>query len=225
MLTLAIETATIPGSVAVVLDDQLLASHLFGPAEQTAQWLAPTIKRLFSEIERSLANTELIGCTCGPGSFTGLRIGITTAKMLAYAIGCPAVTLNTLDVIAAQAAVDPHHPLDVILAAHRKQLFVRSFRAQHGAWQPTDETTICEATAWIQRVNQGGRRLVSGTGLDTVGDQLETNVCPVSFDQRSPRAETVAELAMRRCNAGQVDDIWSLKPQYFRRSYAERKSN
>lgn len=219
MLTLAFETATIPGSVAIVDGAQPLAEHTFEPPQQTAQWLAPTIRHLFAQLDSTINEVELIGCTRGPGSFTGLRIGVTTAKMLAYALDCPVVGLDTLDVIAAQVPPDTAKPLDVILAAHRQQLFVRSYAVQDAAWQPTGETVLKAVADWQRQANAGPPRRVAGPAAQVVSDHLEAHVQVASAEFHFLPATTVARLAQQRQRQGQSDDIWQLQPKYVRGSY------
>lgn len=226
MLTLAIETATVPGSVAVLHGRDVLASHSFTPPQRTAKWLAPTIRQLFSQSGRSLADLQLVTLAAGPGSFTGLRIGVTTAKMLGYAIGCPVVAVNTLDVIADQANSVPQEQLEVVMNAQRKQLFVRRYHTQDGRWKPVGDVTIQDISQWIRDREANSPIAISGPGLERISasqrQHIEQSGCQlVNAAQWILQATTVARLGRERFERGEQDDIWKLTPAYYRPSYAE----
>ena len=103
MRILAIETTERIGSVAALNDARLLAEATLTSEQRTAQSLAPALVELLSRARWQAADVDLIAVTDGPGSFTGLRIGVTMAKTLAYAIEAKVLGINTLEVIAAQA--------------------------------------------------------------------------------------------------------------------------
>jgi len=84
---LALETTEMAGSLAAMHDGKLLAELELDPRQRTAQSLAPGMKTLLAKVAWRPADVELVAVTIGPGSFTGLRLGITTAKTFAYALG------------------------------------------------------------------------------------------------------------------------------------------
>ncbi len=166
-----------------------------------------------------MSRLELVACVHGPGSFTGLRIGVTTAKMLGYAIGCPVVALNALDVIARQARDETADRLDTILNAQRKQLFVRSYERLNGNWHPCSEVEILESGDWLSRLDDGVA--VSGPDIAKFDESSLNGAKPVDRQLWAPRAATVAALGILRLEQHGPDDIWTLSPQYYRKSYAE----
>ena len=100
MRVLAIETVGMTGSVAVLSGDEVLVERRLDTERRSAQTLAPAIQDLLAEVGWRPADLELVAVAQGPGSFTGLRIGITTAKGLAYVLGCRLLGVNTLRAIA-----------------------------------------------------------------------------------------------------------------------------
>src|SRR5437773_12166637 len=103
MRVLALETSGTAGSVAVLDDEQLLTAVALDPAQRTARTLAPAIRDVLKHVGWAPTDVQLVAVTAGPGSFTGLRLGVTTAKTFAYAAGCEVLGVNTLEVIAGRA--------------------------------------------------------------------------------------------------------------------------
>ena len=154
MHMLSIETSGRSGSIALLEGEgdgtRLVGETLLAGDQRTAQVLAPAIQALLATAEWSAASIELVAVVVGPGSFTGLRIGVTTAKTLAYALGAAVVGVNTLDVLAAQAPAD-NRPLWAVLDAQRQELFAATFAGSAPRQTNTpDRTQIVPATeAWL----------------------------------------------------------------------------
>lgn len=100
MRILAIDTSTAYASVAVTLNDKLLGEYVLNHGMTHSQKLVPMIAHILKDLELSPADIDLYAVSNGPGSFTGLRIGITTLKAIAYAVKKPAAGINTLDALA-----------------------------------------------------------------------------------------------------------------------------
>ena len=104
MRILALETSGSSGSVAALDEGRLIVERPLAAGSRSAQSLAPGIDSLLAEVGWLVGGVDLVAVTQGPGSFTGLRIGVTTAKALAYAGETQVIGVNTLEVIARQAA-------------------------------------------------------------------------------------------------------------------------
>src|SRR5262245_27922792 len=122
MKILALETSGSLGSVAALEDERLLATLPLDPAKRAARSLAPTIQRLLEQVGWRPADVQLVAVASGPGSFTGLRLGVTTAKTFAYAVGCQLLGVNTIEALAAGTPRECS-PLNVAIDAHRQQVF------------------------------------------------------------------------------------------------------
>ena len=103
-LILNIDTATEHASLCLSDDDKLLGIEKSFEQKDHASFIQPAIKRLFENVQQKIADTEAIAVAAGPGSYTGLRVGLATAKGLCYALNKPLILLNTLEVMA-QAAI------------------------------------------------------------------------------------------------------------------------
>jgi tRNA threonylcarbamoyladenosine biosynthesis protein TsaB len=224
VLTLALETSSLAGSVALLRGDQLLSQRSL-PAGRSTNLLAPTIDQLLKEAGLRPADVRLVAVTVGPGSFTGLRVGATTAKAFAYAVGADVLGIDTLEAVAEQAKPRPvvgvHAELHAVLDAQRKELFLARFTWQDSALVRLDDNRIVAADAWLATLAAG--TAVTGPGLDRWESRLPAGVIAVDTALRQPQAATVGRLAVERYRTGKRDDVWKLAPQYLRPSAAEEK--
>ena len=127
MHTLALDSSTPTASVALFRQSELIAQSVLNSSQRTAQTLAPAIASLLHAANWSPEDIELVGVTRGPGSFTGLRVGVMTAKTFCYAVDAEIIGVDTLDVIIEQAPQDAN-TICAVLDAHRQQLFVGPIR-------------------------------------------------------------------------------------------------
>ena len=223
MRILALETSAWSGSVAGLDDGRPLAECALPEGTRSAQSLIPTVQRLLRQLEWSPAELDLIAVSEGPGSFTGLRVGVTTAKTLAYAIGAQVAGVNTLEVIAAQSE-SVGQRLWAVLDAQRQQLFAARFvRASGEGWRVELPTRVVDREAWLLDLAAGDR--VTGSGLAPLTASLPQWVVIESESAWEPRAATVGQLAYRQRHQIQAAGVWSLAPKYYRRSAAEEKAD
>ncbi|MBT3881430.1 MAG: tRNA (adenosine(37)-N6)-threonylcarbamoyltransferase complex dimerization subunit type 1 TsaB, partial [Candidatus Scalindua sp.] len=99
MKVLGIETSGLVGNIAVCDGDRVVARKTYGKNFSHGKEIVSTIELLFNEIKLDPSNIDLIAVSTGPGSYTGLRVGVTCAKTLAYGLGKPVIDVPTLDVL------------------------------------------------------------------------------------------------------------------------------
>jgi tRNA threonylcarbamoyladenosine biosynthesis protein TsaB len=217
---LALETTEKSATVAALEDRRLLGAAQLDPTRRSAQTLAGGMKRLLADVGWRPADVQLVAVAVGPGSFTGLRVGVTTAKTLAYAVGAEVMGVNTLEVIAAQTPADAA-AVWAVLDAQRNQVYAARFvRTQEGL--RTDRATeIRDVDAWLAMLTPGD--VVSGPVLGKLAGRLPPGVVAVAAELWSPAAEQVGRLALVHYEAGERDDLWRLVPHYYRKSAAEEK--
>ncbi len=220
MRILALETSGLAGSIAA-WDELTLVEIELDPKRRTAQTLAPTIAELLRRASWQPADVNLIAVTQGPGSFTGLRIGITAAKTFAFATGAAVVGVNTLAAIACQTPATSEL-LWVVMDAEREQLYAASFRRLDGSWEEQEKTRILDRSAWLKDLAPG--MAVSGPGLKGLREQIPAEVRLVAETDWSPRAGNVGRLGLKKFQQGERSDCWSLLPNYYRESAAVEKA-
>lgn len=225
MRMIALETSGRQGSVAALEVDagkpRLRGQMVLGGRQRTAQSLAPALRDLLHASGWPPKSVELVAVAVGPGSFTGLRIGVTTAKTFAYGVGAQVIGVNTFVALAAQAPPAPG-PLWTILDAQRQELFVAKFAANDGNAIPIDcITSIIRQDEWLAGLQPGDR--VIGPALARLAPRLPQGVVVVPPEFWQPMAEAVGRVAWHAYQAGHRDDVWKLAPNYYRPSYAEEK--
>jgi tRNA threonylcarbamoyladenosine biosynthesis protein TsaB len=221
MRILALETSTGSGSLALLEPGRVVLSHQLTPGQRTAQTFAPALDAALRQADWEPRSVALVAVTHGPGSFTGLRIGVTAARFFAYAVGAELLAVNTLDVIVAQL---PQH-IDAawaIMDAQRGQWFAACYRRlPDGTWQVVAPCQVWSSAALAQRLSPD--IVLTGPGLARAHDPFvpgEQRADPTCWN---PRAETLGHLARLAYDAGQRGDLWRVEPQYYRPSYAEEK--
>ena len=229
MKILAIETTERIGSIAAMCDGALLSRRDLAPSQRSAQSLAPGIKALWAEVGWQPTDVDLVAVTVGPGSFTGLRIGVTTAKTLAFCCGAEILGIGTLETIA--AAAPPHiERLTAVIDAQRNEVVMQSFQRDGNGWMvPTlDESTglpipasLVDIDDWPKNLSPG--TVLSGPILKKFAADLPQRFSALAPELWRPTAENVARLAARHYAAGRRDDVWRLVPVYSRQSAAEEK--
>lgn len=219
MRQLALETSGITGSVALLVGGELIAETSLPAGQRSGRSLAPAIAELIARVGWKPRDVSLVSVTVGPGSFTGLRIGVTTAKVFAYAVGAEVLGIDTLDVIAAQAPLG-QTPLEVVLPAERSQVFCGTY-LQNAARRYLRQGPIrlIGEAQWLADLKDPV--LVSGPAAHKL--ELPPQATLVEGVRRLPIAATVGRLADESFSTGHRNDLWTLVPEYHRPSAAEEK--
>jgi tRNA threonylcarbamoyladenosine biosynthesis protein TsaB len=218
---LALETSGTGGSVAAFDGDTLLVERVLTAGQRSAQALAPAIAQTLADAGWQSRDVQLVAVTRGPGSFTGLRVGVTTAKLFAYAVGCEVLGVNTLEVIAAQAPQQAQR-LVAAIDAQRQEVYLGSFaRDAAGLWQWCGEPAIVPIDDLLAHAT--GDTMLSGPALSRLSQPLPPEHLIAPRETWSPTAASVGRVAARHHAAGQRDDPFTLLPLYLRRSAAEEK--
>jgi tRNA threonylcarbamoyladenosine biosynthesis protein TsaB len=218
---LALETSGLSGSVAACEGGRLLVERELASGQRSAQSLAPALQRVLADVGWKPRDVQCVAVTIGPGSFTGLRVGVTTAKTFAYAVGAAVIGVDTLEVIAAQASVEAGR-VAVALDAQRQEVFAAVYGPVTAMGRPAvDSARIVTLEAWLQSLS--GDQWASGPILEKLAGMLPQGARPVPRELWHPRAATVGRLASAAFDRGELGDIWQLAPNYLRRSAAEEK--
>jgi tRNA threonylcarbamoyladenosine biosynthesis protein TsaB len=221
MLTLGIETSSTAGSVALVESGQCLAAIDLSPTgRRHARTLVAELKSLFEQVGYRPQECRCVAVSVGPGSFTGLRVGVICAKTFAYAVGCPIVAVDTLQVIAANAPQDVSNVV-AVMDALRGELFHARYLRHGEDWRRQGEVRISPAAEVLRGLAPPA--MATGPGLIRGrGDLPAERILPTEF--WPPRAEVVARLGERLALAGHTADLWLLQPFYLRRAAAEERA-
>jgi tRNA threonylcarbamoyladenosine biosynthesis protein TsaB len=209
---------------AAIADDGGLVGQLeLAAGRQASETLLPLTGNLWSLSGLALADTDALAVTCGPGSFTGLRIGLATAKAWVQALHKPLVAVSTLEALA-YGAYERGHLLCPILNARRGELYAALFTEGKRLL----EDMLITPPALAERLAAyEGPVIFCGEGLAEAGGQLTALLGPRM--QRAPRqrhcflAGAAALLGRAKYLAGELADPITLEPAYLRPSAAEEQ--
>ncbi len=216
-LLLALDTSTDKGSLALAEGDRLLGEYSLHSPGTYLQHLLPAVEELFQAAGRALPDLGAIAVSQGPGNFTGLRIGLATAKGLAWALGCPLVPVPTLEALAAQVSFQPH-PVAVLMDAKRQEVYLGVFQCPGEFPQAQGEPQRLAVAALPSLLQPP--LLLTGPGLDAYGDFLKQHLSPeivwASPELRHSQAATIARLGRLRLEQGLAVAPQQLTPTYLR---------
>jgi tRNA threonylcarbamoyladenosine biosynthesis protein TsaB len=187
-----------------------------------ARELVPTIDVMLRA--ESLRPADLTGVMVGrgPGSYTGLRVGLATAKSLAYALGCELRAVDTFAAIAHQAPAGAQQ-VAVITDALQGQVYAQEFALRHDGWLPANQLRIMPVGAWVaERLPLGVP--VTGPGVAVYDAQIPVANPRVPEADREARVESVFTAGLRLFPALTREELFLLEPLYLRGSSAEEKS-
>jgi len=214
-MLLAIDTSTRIAGVALHDGTRVLGEVVWFNHDHHTVELTPVISAMLTRANLAVSDLGAVAVTIGPGSFTGLRIGLSVAKGLALASHLPLVGVPTLDVVAvAQALRDM--PLVAVLQAGRGKLAMQKYTVSSGAWQPVGKIEIMDIQALAKRIQEP--TLVCGELEEEERHILarkRKNVKLATPAQSLRRPSFLAELAWRRWKSGKVDDPALLSPIYI----------
>jgi len=236
MLVLAVDTSTRAGSVAVLENCRLLGVRESCTTQPHASGLFVDLQDLLDRLRISIETFDLFAVASGPGSFTGLRIGLTAAKAWAEAFNRPVVAVSSLDAIVFQSLKFPSLPPGVavasVLDARRGQVFGRLYDydggATHFPFQPLGQEVLLPAPDFVDLVadHVGERETVFvSPSLEPIQSALKESalkryrVEPVS----GVLAPLIGELGCARALQHNVTDALHLDANYIRRTDAEVK--
>ncbi len=214
-MLLALDTSTRSIGLALYDGVQVLCESIWTCQDYHTVELAPEVARALDKTGVTVADLGALAVAIGPGSFTGLRIGLAFAKGVALAHRLPLVGVATLDILAATQPLQDA-PLVAVLQAGRKRLAVGWYQTVEGAWQPVGELEILSVEELHDRINKP--TLVCGE-LSEAEQRLlsrkRKNVILATPAQSVRRPAVLAEIAWTRWQAGQVDQAGMLAPIYL----------
>ena len=215
-MLLAIDTSTRNVGIAIYDGIQVLSETIWASRDYHTIELAPSIKETLSRAGLKIQNLKLLAVATGPGSFTGLRIGLAVAKGIALACHLPIIGIPTLDIVAESQPITPGLPLAAILQAGRGRLAVGWYTATDDRWQLTPPIEITDALKLSRHIHEP--TLVCGELTEEQQHALARkykNVILASPAHSIRRPSLLAELAWKRWQSGDVDDPVTLSPTYL----------
>lgn len=227
MKILGFDSSGMVASVAVICDDILVAEYSVNYKKTHSQTLLPMFDEVVRMTELDLDTVDAIAVAAGPGSFTGLRIGMSTVKGLGLALGKPVVAVPTCDALAynmwgTDKLICP------ILDARRNQVYTALYEFDNDTLIKIREQDAMDINDIMGIINELGRDVIFvGDGVpvfkDTIQETAKVNVLYAPAHLNRQRAGAVASLGMIYLREGKEETADDVKPIYLRKSQAERE--
>ena len=217
-MQLAIDTSTGTASLALVEDNEVLAELTWRCQQNHTTQLLPHLAHLLNQTKLNLQSTSGIIVARGPGSFNGLRVGISTAKGLAFSLGVPIIGISSLETEAYQHA-ETGLPICPIFNAGRGEIATAIYQKKHGEWRQLITEQITTVETLCSQITT--KTMFCGEFIPLIATQLRKQLKQKAVIP-SPttglrRASFLAELGLKRLKAGDYDNPATLQPLYLRR--------
>jgi tRNA threonylcarbamoyladenosine biosynthesis protein TsaB len=219
---LIIETSGAVGQVGLAVGSRLMASRRLDEARRHARDLAPSVAELLKEQGWKAKDVQTVIVSRGPGSYTGLRVGIMSAKTFAYATGCFLLTVDTFAAIASNSPVGVN-VVAILADAQQRKVYAQRFRriAKSENWQAETPLAIQSLEDW--KSGHSPSIALSGPGLEVYGNQLATHFQILDQGFWHPTLEGNLGTGLARLQLAEQDDLWNIEPLYLRASSAEEQ--
>lgn len=228
MKILALDSSGLVASVALVEDDNMLGEYTVNYKKTHSQTLLPMLDEVAKMIDLDLNSIDAIAVAAGPGSFTGLRIGSSTAKGMALALKKPILSIPTLEGLAYRLTPVTDELVCPLMDARRNQVYTGIYQYKEEGIEAVRQQEAVAIEELIEQVNALERPVVFlGDGVPVQKEALEANVtvpyrfAPAHLNRQS--ASAVAALGVVYYKEGKSEDARDHKPIYLRQSQAERE--
>ena len=228
MKALAVDTSTTIAGIAVADETGLLAEYMINDRRTHSQKLVPMMQELLNSLKMTPADIDVFAAITGPGSFTGLRIGVTTIKAMAYAAQKPVAGITSLDALANAVAVSGNTMVCPIMDARNNQVYTALYTYHNGQMTNTSGYMGIHISELVERIEENSLDVIfTGDGVSLHRDFLKIELgerctfMPNFMLQQmaAPAAQMALTLALR----GETVGSFELTPFYLRQSQAERE--
>jgi len=224
MKLLAIDTSNYPLGIALIDDGKVIGEYITNIKKNHSIRVMPAIETLCRECDIKPAELNKIVVAEGPGSYTGVRIGVTIAKTLAWTLQIPLVGVSSLEVLAASVGRYFSGYVVPLFDARRGQVYTGLYRYQDGQLTTVDEDSLVLASDWAQKLKELQEPvLFVGNDLhihrDTFASVLNDKAVFANPTEHNPRPAELALLGIHR----EPVNVHSFVPNYIRLAEAEAK--
>ncbi len=224
MNVLAMDTSTGRAAIGLQVRSGLVCAARTDASQRHGRDLIPSLASVLGKAGITAREIELIGVGLGPGSYTGLRVGVMAAKTLAYVTGAPLVGLDSLEAVAWNAPGSALR-ISVVADAQRGEVYSAEFsrQAPEDPLECVRESRIEPLASWAGRLEPG--TLVLGPGLDqsAIRGKVPAELLAADAEMNYPDGRRLLDILDREWAAGRRENMWLVEPRYLRRSSAEEK--
>lgn len=227
MLVLAIDTSTKVGTVALYSEEKGVLGEIFiNSTTNHSETIMSCVDTLFKITKISITEVEKVAVSVGPGSFTGIRIGVGVAKGLAYSLKKPIVGVNELDVIASLSGeiLDENSNIISLIDARKGRVYYCVYIQENGQLTKVTQYLDGELEELLEKYKTE-KNIFLGDGSivyrDKIAETLGKNAVFYNKSLSLPRASILAEIALKK----EPDNLMLLEPFYISKTQAEREKN
>jgi tRNA threonylcarbamoyladenosine biosynthesis protein TsaB len=212
----------------VIDENILLGEYSLNQDMSHSEKLVPMVKEVLDNLPLKIEDIDVFGVSTGPGSFTGLRIGIATIKAFAHIFDKPIVGVSTLEALAFNL---PYNDIVVpMIDARRDRVYTGIYKWEGEILLTIMEPTVVEIDTLLDLLDKDYENIVvNGDGSllfkERISNKLKEKVRFATLGQNMCRASSICELALIKYKKGIVDDYFTLAPNYLRESQAQRELN
>ena len=225
MLICSVDSSATPASVCLLEDDKIIAEYYLNTGFTHSQTLMAMLESVLKISGKSADDIDLYAVNSGPGSFTGVRIGVSAVKGMAYALEKPCVEVSTLESMAYNL-LGNHTIVCACMDARRRQVYHGLFRVNGDKIERLCDDTAIAVDDLLSGLPKDDEIILVGDGAELVDQSTDDpliNLAPPNL--RYQRASSVALAAVEKYNRGEVVSPAALMPRYLRLSQAERERN
>lgn len=226
MKILGVDTSTKIATIAVIDEEKVLGEYTLNQEMSHSENLIPMVKELLNNLDIKIEDIDLYGVAIGPGSFTGLRIGVAAVKSFAHLFKKPIVGVSTLQAMAYNL---PYNEVVIpMIDARRDRVYTGVYSWENGELKKIKADDVVEMEDLLKELKDYAKIAVNGDGSILHKDRLINNLNNVKFSTKGQnicKATSVCELALLKFKNGEVDDFYTLAPDYLRETQAQRELN
>jgi len=225
---LAIDTSSVVATCAVLDEEKLLGEYTLNQDMTHSERLIPMVKTLMDSLKLKPENIDLFAGSVGPGSFTGLRIGLATIKGLAHVVDKSVIGISTLEALAFNVPFDGI--VIPIMDARRDRVYTGIYRWENGKLINIMKPTILNINELLDIVDSKYEKvLFNGDGTlvfkDRIDEKLKDKALYAPISLNMAKASSIGELALLKWEEGSQENYFNLSPDYLRESQAQRQLN
>lgn len=220
MRILAVDTSTMMSSISILEDDKIIADSSINQEETHSEMLVPLIKRMLDDLKIKANDIDLFAIAKGPGSFTGLRIGMTSLKAMAQALDKPIIGVSTLKGMAYSIMNDGY--VLAIIDARGKRYFAGLYKWNNDQLEMQFEEII-EENELEKRIQEIDKITIVGEAISKLPNKIKefSNVKLSHPGLNNGISRNIAVLAKEKYEKGEIDNTFDITPNYLRKSQAE----
>lgn len=227
MKVLGLDTSTLMTTCAVIDDDKLIGEYSLSQDMSHSEKLVPMVEEMLNNVDLKIKDMDLFAVSLGPGSFTGLRIGLATVKAFAHITDKPLVGVSTLEALAFNL---PYNRIVVpMIDARRQRVYTGIYAWEGEELKSLLDPCILEIQELLEKLKSYDDLVVNGDGSITFKEEIKKSLGnKVRFSTSGLnmcKASSICELARIKYNKGQRDDYFTLSPEYLLETQAQRELN